>query len=106
MNPGEPTMPALASINVLNVGGKGPAPFTAMLLADHGATIVRPPGHRDDTNSPGLRQLRSGRKRRFVRYASTAVSDVDDNMLACPNLRWPGHRGQRAASYEEKEEHT
>jgi len=31
----------LAGIKVIEIGGLGPAPFCAMMLADHGAEVLR-----------------------------------------------------------------
>lgn len=52
---------ALAGIRIIEFAGIGPGPFAAMMLADHGAEVIRidRPGARLDPREPLLRNRRS-----------------------------------------------
>jgi alpha-methylacyl-CoA racemase len=51
----------LAGIRIIEFAGLGPGPFAAMMLADHGAEVIRidRPGAELDPNDPALRSRRS-----------------------------------------------
>ena len=51
----------LAGIRIVEFAGLGPAPFAAMMLADHGAEVIRidRPGATLDPHDPALRSRRS-----------------------------------------------
>lgn len=51
----------LAGVRVIELAGLGPVPFTAMMLADHGAEVIRVdrPGAAFDAQDPLLRSRRS-----------------------------------------------
>lgn len=51
----------LAGVRIVELGGIGPAPFCAMMLADHGAEVIRVerPGARQDPTDPLLRSRKS-----------------------------------------------
>ena len=51
----------LAGIRIVEFAGLGPAPFAAMMLADHGAEVIRidRPGAVLDPADPALRSRRS-----------------------------------------------
>ncbi|MEG3175102.1 CaiB/BaiF CoA-transferase family protein [Sphingomonas sp. RB3P16] len=56
--------PPLAGLRILEMAGIGPGPFCAMMLADHGAEVIRverpgPPGLTDATRDPLLRSRRT-----------------------------------------------
>lgn len=58
---------ALAGLRIIEIAGIGPAPFCAMMLADHGAEVIRiiPPG----TDRPGMFDLSKdilARSRKFM----------------------------------------
>jgi alpha-methylacyl-CoA racemase len=56
--------PPLAGLRILEMAGIGPGPFCGMMLADHGAEVIRverpgPPGFTDPTRDPLLRSRRT-----------------------------------------------
>lgn len=56
--------PPLAGLRILEMAGIGPGPFCGMMLADHGAEVIRverpgPPGMVDPTRDPLLRSRRT-----------------------------------------------
>ena len=55
---------ALAGLKIIEIAGIGPAPFCAMMLADHGAEVIRviPPGERSGLLDPSKDVLARSRK--------------------------------------------
>jgi len=56
--------PPLAGLRIVEMAGIGPGPFCGMMLADHGADVIRidrgaPPGFSDPAKDPLLRSRRS-----------------------------------------------
>lgn len=71
-------MGALTGIRVIELAGMGPAPFACMILADHGAEIIRverPPGVHDG-EPPLDRAIRRGRATLTLDLKTTADREV------------------------------
>ena len=73
------TTDILSGLRVVEFGAIGPAPFCAMMLADHGASITRivQPGHRDEIGDPSRDILNRGKTLVFLNLA-----DESDQQLA------------------------
>ena len=62
-------MPALTGLTIIELAGIGPAPFAGMMLADHGASVIR-------VDRPGARSMVPAERDVLLRGRQTIVVDL------------------------------
>ena len=84
----------LAGVRVLEIGGIGPGPFAAMVLADLGADVLRIDKPKDDLvlAPPEYQLLHRGRRSAIVDLRQPGGSDVIRRLAATADIVTEGYR--------------